>query len=197
MTFIPSDKIRLTTFLKNNFKGHVPIFWDGKAIIPFGSFDLVVTESDSDDPIWKWEGQIHYQQEKVYIVKGTSFSYDFMLSMTDAVEEVGYAYLGNWKDKLYEIIDYIENKHGVSLNQSSNISHETFRDVVSYAWVSGDWPEVKARVQIVTTEYSEPTITLDSVYLDNKYVYGVTLEDETTYKEVVDSFFKKLNASSS
>jgi len=189
MTILPRDKIRLTNFLREKCEKNTPTFWDGKAIIPFGSFDLVVTEKD--DPIWKWEGQIHYQEEMVYVIKGNSFGYDFLNGMINAVEEVGYSYLEEWGEKVFEIIEYIENKQGVSFTSSSDTSHEEFSSVQKYSWVSGDWPEIKARVQIVTTEFSEPTITLDSIYIENKYVFSISLEDET-YKDVVDNFFDEL-----
>lgn len=188
---IPSNKIRLTNFLKLKYEDHTPIFWEGQAILTRGSFNLVITEMD--DPLWGWEGQIHYQDECIYRVKGNCLSDDFLESIVSALQEVGLTYLENWEEKLHEIVDYLDRQHGVALTSSNSIYRPSVSSLTAYSWVDGEWPSIKARIEVVATEISEPSITLDAINLEKRYIYSVSLED-TKYKEVIDTYFEEIKS---
>lgn len=191
-----SDKIRLSKFLKSHLKGQSPTFWEGQVSLPFGSFDLRIFEVEDD--LWKWEVQIWYSGKSVFELKANSFHPGFGYHIEETLEELGHTYYALWKDKVSEVCDYLDKTHGIAMTRTDQWTYqeEKLLDIYKMAWTQKDPDDefgIQTRIQVYTTEKIGPILVLDSILIENKYSYSISLED-VGYKEVIDQFFGEINS---
>jgi hypothetical protein len=182
--------------------GNAPVIWEGSAIIPKGTFDLVFSETE--DPIWKWQAQVNYGDEVLFKSRSSALNSIFFQDFESASERI---FLDRFEDaKSYIqhiVIPRLDREFGLKFwHQENRLEHLTdFKDLIDpnveewgwtlYANDDDYYPVTSILIYVSLTE--EPVMIMDSEKASQRYVYSINvLSDSDDYIQVVRNFLVEI-----